>query len=198
MTRYIALLLFLCLNAKLTCSIKPMIFRRKSPPKSVGVEMRGGASKTATITDNRMPSLFGPEDAQYDRYAACLAATEGLRRLRDKELEEGSSSESLFDDSLQVTKQVNARYVQNAGKVLKALGMSVSQFNTLGRQISQDSRLKEKVSNGDFDAKPRFPTFSGFTSFLLSTIRSKLLGYGTSISISHGGNIEYGSYASDR
>ncbi len=122
-------------------SIKPLLFRRNSPPSPVVlVEMRGGAlSKTAAV-DNGMPSLFGSEDAQYDRYAACLAATEGLRRLRDKELEERASRESV-----EAVKQVNAQYVQNAGKVLKALGMSVSQFNLLGRQISQDPRLKEKV-----------------------------------------------------
>lgn len=33
-----------------------------------------------------MASLFSPEEALYDRYAAAIAATEPLRAARDKEL----------------------------------------------------------------------------------------------------------------
>jgi hypothetical protein len=45
-------------------------------------------------------------------------------------------------------KRIRAEYVINSGKVLKAMGMSVSQFNQLGRQVNQDEVLKEKVSCG--------------------------------------------------
>ena len=37
-----------------------------------------------------MPSLFESEEAIYDRYAACLAATEGLRRIRNRQIEHAS------------------------------------------------------------------------------------------------------------
>jgi hypothetical protein len=103
------------------------------------------------FTDNSyMPSLFTREQGVYDKYAACLAATEGLRRLRDQDLAQevqqatisGASSVGISE----AQKHITAQYVQNAGKVLKALGMSINQFNDLGRQISQDSTLKERVS----------------------------------------------------
>jgi hypothetical protein len=103
--------------------------------------------------NSRMPSLFTPEQGVYDKYAACLAATEGLRRLRDQELAEEVQRASVENtstggsvDVLEAQRHVTAQYVQNAGKVLRALGMSINQFNELGRQIAQDKTLKEKVS----------------------------------------------------
>lgn len=98
--------------------------------------------------NSRMPSLFAQEDGVYDKYAACLAATEGLRRLRDQELaneiQRSGASGSIAVNEGQ--KHITAQYVQNAGKVLQALGMSITQFNELGRTISQNEGLKEKVS----------------------------------------------------
>jgi len=47
-------------------------------------------------------------------------------------------------------KRIRAEYVINSGKVLKAMGMSVSQFNQLGRQVNEDEVLKEKVSCSHF------------------------------------------------
>ena len=91
-----------------------------------------------------MPSLFGPEEAQFDRYAACLAATEGLRRIRDKKL--GVRRFILATDELtEAQKRVTSEYVLHASKVLEAMGMSVGQFNQLGRQVGSDRDLKEKV-----------------------------------------------------
>jgi hypothetical protein len=106
------------------------------------------------FTDNSfMPSLFTREQGVYDKYAACLAATEGLRRLRDQDLAQEVQRASIAAISTggsmsvsEAQKQITAQYVQNAGKVLKALGMSINQFNELGRQIAQDNNLKEKVS----------------------------------------------------
>jgi hypothetical protein len=102
------------------------------------------------FTDNSfMPSLFTQEQGVYDKYAACLAATEGLRRLRDQELAQEVQQTSITGGSMGISeaqKQITTQYVQNAGKVLKALGMSINQFNELGRQIAQDNTLKEKVS----------------------------------------------------
>ncbi len=106
------------------------------------------SSKDLQIRDiecETMPSLFGPEEAQFDRYAACLAATEGLRRIRDKKL--GVRRFILGTDELtEAQKRVTSEYVLHASKVLEAMGMSVSQFNQLGRQVGSDRDLKEKVS----------------------------------------------------
>jgi hypothetical protein len=102
---------------------------------------RGGAVEK----DDRMPSLFSQSESQYDRYAACLAATEGLRRIRDKELAEAKRKKS--EEQTDAQKRIAAEYAHNSAKVLNALGLSVSQFNQLGRLASQDDRLKEKVRN---------------------------------------------------
>lgn len=93
-----------------------------------------------------MPSLFGPEEAQYDRYSACLAATEGLRRLRDKKM--GGRRFIRGGDDLNEQQQlITTEYVLNSSRVLEAMGMSVSQFNQLGRQVGGSPELKEKVSS---------------------------------------------------
>lgn len=108
---------------------------------------RGGSSSAEVesgIPDQHMPSLFTPDQTDYDRYAACLAATESLRRLRDKSMAESKRLPATEQKDEQ--KRIRAEYVINSSKVLKAMGMSVSQFNQLGRQVNQDEVLKEKVS----------------------------------------------------
>eukprot|EP00545_Synedropsis_sp_CCMP1620_P003665 CAMPEP_0119013210 /NCGR_PEP_ID=MMETSP1176-20130426/8152_1 /TAXON_ID=265551 /ORGANISM="Synedropsis recta cf, Strain CCMP1620" /LENGTH=276 /DNA_ID=CAMNT_0006966275 /DNA_START=28 /DNA_END=858 /DNA_ORIENTATION=+ len=89
-----------------------------------------------------MPSLFGPEEAEYDRYAACLAATEGLRRLRDKKL---GGRLRVRGEPTEAQKRATAEYVMNSSIILETMGMSVSQFNQLGRQVGDSAQLKEKV-----------------------------------------------------
>ena len=99
--------------------------------------------------DSTMPSLFSKQEDIYDRYAACLAATEGLRRIRDRdmlvEVEAQKRGTSRATSLSEVEKHITARYVQNSIKVLRALGMPVSQFNELGRLIAKDLELKQKV-----------------------------------------------------
>ena len=97
-----------------------------------------------TETDH-MPSLFSEEEETYDRYAACLAATEGLRRLRDRDITAEIQAATDAEDAKRKRKQIATQYVQNSGKVLRALGMSVSQFNELGKEIAKNDKLKEKV-----------------------------------------------------
>ena len=96
------------------------------------------------IESETMPSLFGPEEAQFDRYAACLAATEGLRRIRDKKLG-GRRFLRGADELTDAQKRITSEYVVNSSKVLEAMGMSVGQFNQLGRQVGSNGDLKEKV-----------------------------------------------------
>lgn len=125
--------------------------------------VRGGGGEQ----DNRerMPSLFGPEEVKYDRYAAAVAATEGLRKMRDQSLadaQRGGDAVSRFTlkpkgnqmnskqppegEQDEAQKRISAEYVVRCGGVLKELGMSVTQYNQLGRQVNQDKGLKEKVS----------------------------------------------------
>ena len=42
-------------------------------------------------------------------------------------------------------KRACAEYVLNSSKAINALGLSVTQFNQLGREVSKDKSLKEKV-----------------------------------------------------
>jgi len=138
---------------------------------------RGGSSGGSTATmrryndDGRMPSLFLPEESPYDRYAACLAATEGLRRIRDRELAEEATREPAANSAgfassggvggamrgrsdygagdagelSEAAKDITKQYVQNSKKVLRALGMTVNQFNEIGKRVAQDENLREKV-----------------------------------------------------
>ncbi|KAL7568826.1 hypothetical protein ACA910_007239 [Epithemia clementina (nom. ined.)] len=105
---------------------------------------------------DQMPSLFTSEEEVYDRYAACLAATEGLRRIRDRDLAEELQKSQQDDESTPtlddfIAQQAKNRrkiaqtYIRNSGKVLRAMGMTVKQFNELGGEISQDTKLKGKV-----------------------------------------------------
>lgn len=120
---------------------------------------------------NQMPTIFTrPEEAQYDTYAACLAATESLRRLRDSAIGKiKKSSSAVSTDEIdaswksylsndqrkegaaetskdkEILKRAYAEYVLNSSKAINALGLSVTQFNQLGREIRKDNELKEKV-----------------------------------------------------
>lgn len=97
------------------------------------------------VNTEPMPSLFASGESQFDRYAACLAATEGLRKMRDKKL---NSGRSLFRDQNEVEeeqKRTLAEYKMNASKVVEAMGMTVQQFNDLGKKVEKSNALKEKV-----------------------------------------------------
>eukprot|EP00523_Entomoneis_sp_CCMP467_P008813 CAMPEP_0168736340 /NCGR_PEP_ID=MMETSP0724-20121128/9810_1 /TAXON_ID=265536 /ORGANISM="Amphiprora sp., Strain CCMP467" /LENGTH=326 /DNA_ID=CAMNT_0008783535 /DNA_START=42 /DNA_END=1023 /DNA_ORIENTATION=+ len=117
------------------------------PPKPMG--------PGAAADWDRMPSLFSDEEELYDRYAACLAATEGLRRIRDRDLADlfqtTQNSVALGEPVLPPEEQARRRkrivqsYIQNSGKVLRAMGMPVKQFNELGREIAQSEKLKGRI-----------------------------------------------------
>jgi len=119
---------------------------------------------TSDLTDAQsMPTIFNlPSEQMYDRYAACLAATEGLRRVRDAETGVQPSSANDFwkgtksflfpqkKGASSITDEMKtraeAKYIVNSSKVIRALGLTVPQFNQLGREIMNDSWLKERVS----------------------------------------------------
>jgi len=163
----------------------------------IGANIESQNQSTTTITNiingtpsyDQMPTLFTSEESIYDKYAACLAATESLRRVRDSKLEKkkfrtavnvdadrsgwksllkgdsnsysssGANSGNINSNmggkahneqnekqqQQEEYKRSCAEYVLNSSKVIKALGLSVSQFNQLGREIQKNRGLKEKV-----------------------------------------------------
>lgn len=117
---------------------------------------------------DKMPSIFTKdEEKQYDVYSACLAATESLRRIRDAKVKKqkgtavaqedkswksmlksttsGSGSSTNGPVGEEEYKRACAEYVLNSSKAINALGLSVTQFNQLGREVSKNKSLKEKV-----------------------------------------------------
>lgn len=131
------------------------------------VQAKQHPKKEAESQHDKMPSLFTrDEEKQYDIYAACLAATESLRRMRDSKVKnkkgtavdvEDKSWKSMLrlssdsngndenESGEEEHKRACAEYVLNSSKAINALGLSVTQFNQLGREISKSKSLKEKV-----------------------------------------------------
>jgi len=124
----------------------------------------GGDSKIIT-TGETMPSIFRiPSEEKYDRYAAALAVTEGLRRVRDTEIaltEEGRRSSSRWgrkkptaaatstlgecaDDAKK--RRAESAFLLQSTRAVKSLGMTVAQFNQIGREVITDPALRERVS----------------------------------------------------
>jgi len=104
-----------------------------------------------------MPCLFNlPEELPYDRYAACLAATEGLQRARDIEISSSTPPKrwALFGEKKKVKREeqerADAKYTINSEKVIEALGLTVEQFNQLGKEVMKDSLLNERVMEQAF------------------------------------------------
>ena len=145
---------------------KPAPIANNEIPKIV--EEKTKPKKEAESQHDKMPSLFTrDEEKQYDTYAACLAATESLRRMRDSKVKnkkgtavdaedkswmamlkpssESSGNGENDSTSEEEHKRACAEYVLNSGKAINALGLSVTQFNQLGREVSKNKNLKEKV-----------------------------------------------------
>jgi len=111
-----------------------------------------------------MPSIFRvPSEEKYDWYAAALAVTEGLRRVRDAEIalakeakksktwlgsmsSSGGKSSSSQDPLETAKKRAESAFLLQSTKAVKALGMTVTQFNQIGREVMADPALKERVS----------------------------------------------------
>eukprot|EP00554_Chaetoceros_debilis_P000645 CAMPEP_0194085736 /NCGR_PEP_ID=MMETSP0149-20130528/18599_1 /TAXON_ID=122233 /ORGANISM="Chaetoceros debilis, Strain MM31A-1" /LENGTH=544 /DNA_ID=CAMNT_0038768689 /DNA_START=189 /DNA_END=1820 /DNA_ORIENTATION=+ len=181
-------------SAAAAASVAVPQMMKDEPPKSMKSTVLPSASSSGSSLksqdEQKMPSIFTQEsEVQYDTYAACLAATESLRRMRDSKLSKknrgrassavagGVADDKSWKSLLRVGASMNnrsgetgtagsatgidrssdqaigkeeykracAEYVLNSSKAIKALGLSVSQFNQLGREVSKNSDLKEKV-----------------------------------------------------
>lgn len=124
-----------------------------------------------TTGSTQMPTLFfTPTEADLDRYAACLAAAEGLRRARDAgvassrvrralqdidsgKLDASTSKNKAKDrmmkrwsaDERKEFDTLRASYALNTAKMVRSLGLSVARFNQLGKVVGSDPVLKERV-----------------------------------------------------
>ena len=124
-----------------------------------------------TTGSTQMPTLFfTPTEADLDRYAACLAAAEGLRRARDAgvassrvrralqdidsgKLDASTSKNKAKDrmmkrwsaDERREFDTLRASYALNTAKMVRSLGLSVARFNQLGKVVGSDPVLKERV-----------------------------------------------------
>ena len=136
------------------CLTEPLVLRPPTTSALLRQIPRGGSTNSVPLDSKleesqKLPSLFPSEsDTIYDRYAACLAATEGLRRIRDQALQ---SQQCMNDPSctkrnMREAKQLAiAAYAENASRVIEAMGMPVSQFNSIGKTVCNDATLKQKV-----------------------------------------------------
>ena len=129
-----------------------------------------------------MPSIFRiPSEEKYDRYAAALAITEGLRRVRDADVaraekiyketsrkggrnntKKNNNTQKVGDKFAEVLsqpeplspkkildsakQQAESAFLLQSTKAVKSLGMTVAQFNQIGREVLSDPALKERVS----------------------------------------------------
>jgi hypothetical protein len=124
-----------------------------------------------TTGSTQMPTLFfTPTEADLDRYSACLAAAEGLRRARDagatssrvkralRDIDSGKldANTSKNKDKDRMMKKwsaderkefdtLRASYALNTAKMVRSLGLSVARFNQLGKVVGSDPVLKERV-----------------------------------------------------
>eukprot|EP00968_Pinguiococcus_pyrenoidosus_P006409 scaffold434_cov186-Pinguiococcus_pyrenoidosus.AAC.70 len=111
---------------------------------------------------HKMVSLFSmPYEAEYDQYAACLAAMEPLKaellqRVRKSSpakvwywtaMRRGSVCDPAFDPKGQNAerRRACADYVLKSSAAIEAMGLDVKRFNALSRQIANDRALRQKV-----------------------------------------------------
>jgi hypothetical protein len=143
----------------------PILPEDKSTSNNARQRQRGGGGDSKVITSGEtMPSIFRiPSEEKYDRYAAALAITEGLRRVRDTEIalteERGksnrwgrkqtltaSTSSSSLEECANAKKRAESAFLLQSTKAVKSLGMTVAQFNQIGREVITDPALRERVS----------------------------------------------------
>jgi len=133
------------------------------PEESRSSTKRSSSAGAAAVKGDTMPSIFRiPSEEKYDRYSAALAVTEGLRRVRDAEIARAKESETKKNwlgsissgdkgkppqNPLEAAKKrAESAFLLQSTKAVKAMGMTVTQFNQIGREVTSDPALKERVS----------------------------------------------------
>ncbi|GMH63302.1 hypothetical protein TrRE_jg6160 [Triparma retinervis] len=120
-----------------------------------------GESTNSKLKAPQMVSLFPPSEVLYDRYAAAIAATEPLRVSRDREVmsalpliakffskkESGGNGlcTSRNCDKYPEVQRACLKHVADSSRVIRALGMTVAQFNDVSRKLGENELLRERV-----------------------------------------------------
>jgi len=137
-----------------------------SPTKWWAASSRKTSSPTITTASPVKP-IFSLDELRYERYAAALAATEPIRKLRDRRAKQallpfefwllkrrGILSGGKGICNLAKIDPVNRnekllpicnQHVRSMTAIIKALGLTVSEFNALSREVSTDIELRKKV-----------------------------------------------------
>lgn len=155
--------------------MKKRVVRKLSGVSALPLENPSSAKRASdsgnpALTGNTMPSIFRiASEEKYDRYAAAVAVTEGLRRVRDAEIataeemkknkkktwsawrgsrsSDGEAERNLPRDALsEAKKRAESAFLLLSTKAVEALGMSVTQFNQIGREVLSDPVLKERIA----------------------------------------------------
>lgn len=99
-----------------------------------------------------VPTLFSNNnEVKYDRYAACLAATEGLRRIRDCEITSirNKRRHKKDDTSCSFTnraeKNIQSQFLKNSKQILDFHGITPRSFASLSKKLMYNEELKQKV-----------------------------------------------------
>jgi Domain of unknown function (DUF4168) len=95
-----------------------------------------------------VPSLFSnANDEKYNKYAACLAAMEGIRRIRDLEItsiRRRRSSKNCIRDNRE-EKRIQSQFIKNSKQIMDLHSLSPKQFTSLSKKLMYDEALKQKV-----------------------------------------------------
>jgi len=140
---------------------------RQTSPAAAFIRARQPPHKGPAIPGGTVRSLFGKDEREYERYAAALAATEPLRKQRDARAKQAlkpleywwlfkrgklSGGKGVCDLNQVDPNGKNAKlravcqtHVRTMASVIKAMGMTVSEFNALSKEVSEDAELRARV-----------------------------------------------------
>lgn len=106
-------------------------------------------------------TVFSPDESDYHKYSAILAATEPYRLQRDEEIKKTMSPMLFWYHKIKGTKindptcvlrlenkavdQACERYEIKADEIVRSHGLNVVDFNGLSRKIMKEPPLKQKV-----------------------------------------------------
>lgn len=122
---------------------KKILKKKKKRALKSATTMQSKSDTTPQMNEmSKMPSIFHQDEQKYDRYAAALSVIEGLRRIREAELERIKSKKDKFNTKNSTEKE----FLLQTTKAIKAVGLTVAQFNKIGREVLSDQSLKERVS----------------------------------------------------
>lgn len=112
-------------------------------------------------------SLFSDSEQQYKRYAAALAATEPMREMRNQRAKQSMAPTKYWTLKMKKVNVCDVNRVDPRGqnsqlravcgdhvttvtKIIRSLGLTVTEFNALSREVGADPHLRAKVMKQAF------------------------------------------------